>query len=444
MLDINGNLNMKIKIIKTPNNNNKFSLGGTFSNGVTQINEGGSHSENPYEGIQVGIDPEGIPNLVEEGEIIWNDYVFSDRLKVPKDVKERMKLHGGKDMTFADAAKEITKMSKEMPNDPIVKRTMEVRLNELMQEQEMVRMKEQEKRNKYSKGGKVNKFDVGSTMRTIGLATEFGAPFLGNLTANILEWSGANDIERKPLNEYKNAINKSYNPVQAETLSDYISPEIYDTATPLNRLAAMDAATRNTLAQTTNNSAALRAAIVANDYNKGNQIGNLYRTAKEYNDAQRKEAANFNRATNQYNADARSKAAQFNAQLAANKADALYKAGQWEQSIEMADKARAGETFNALVRDISEGARSLYNEGMLRTGKEMGVFIDPTTGTVHNIPSRFTDNDLQTMYTEYNSSDDPNDQRLAGIIKGVAESRGIALKALGGKINRNKKKRRLS
>jgi len=32
----------------------------------------------------MGVDSEGTPNLVEEDEVVYNDYVFSDRLTVPK------------------------------------------------------------------------------------------------------------------------------------------------------------------------------------------------------------------------------------------------------------------------------------------------------------------------------------------------------------------------
>lgn len=52
----------------------------------------------------MGVDPEGTPNLVEEGEVIFNDYVFSNRLKVPKAVRNKYKLRGKKALTFADAA----------------------------------------------------------------------------------------------------------------------------------------------------------------------------------------------------------------------------------------------------------------------------------------------------------------------------------------------------
>ena len=129
--------------------------GGVFSNNVTVVKNGGSHNENPYEGVQLGVDPQGIPNLVEENEVIWNDYVFSDRIKVPKIVKEKQKLRGNKNMTFADAANKIQKMTEERLNDPISMETMEINLTRLAQEQEALRQQKnlsQEER-KYAEGG---------------------------------------------------------------------------------------------------------------------------------------------------------------------------------------------------------------------------------------------------------------------------------------------------
>lgn len=115
--------------------------GGIFDNGVTKINEGGSHGENPFEGVQLGVDNQGIPNLVEEGEVVWNDYVFSNRLKVPKEAKKKLKLKG---TTFADAAKEINKESEERPNDPISKNGLESSMSQLMMVQEDMRAKSKE------------------------------------------------------------------------------------------------------------------------------------------------------------------------------------------------------------------------------------------------------------------------------------------------------------
>lgn len=117
--------------------------GGDFSNGLIMIGNGGTHEENPMEGVQMGVDDQGTPNLVEEGEVIFNDYVFSDRMKVPKAIRSKYKLREKKGITFADAAKKIAKESEERPNDPISQRGLDVMLGELASVQEDERLKKQ-------------------------------------------------------------------------------------------------------------------------------------------------------------------------------------------------------------------------------------------------------------------------------------------------------------
>ena len=119
--------------------------GATWDNGFTYIGNGGSHESNPNEGVQVGVDPQGIPNLVEEGEVIWNDYVFSKRLKVPKSFKDKYKFKDGGSISFADAAKKFAEENKERPNDPISKRGRDALLTTLMDQQEEVRLKKQQR-----------------------------------------------------------------------------------------------------------------------------------------------------------------------------------------------------------------------------------------------------------------------------------------------------------
>ena len=134
--------------------------GGIFNNGVQEINTGGTHEQNPYEGIQVGIDEQNVPNLVEEGELIWNDYVFSNRLNVPKSVRQKYKLRNTKDLKFAEAAKELQKESEERPNDPISKNGLNASLSDLANEQEYIRMKKEQRQNTFAYGGsKGNMFD---------------------------------------------------------------------------------------------------------------------------------------------------------------------------------------------------------------------------------------------------------------------------------------------
>ena len=131
--------------------------GGDFTNGLLYINSGGSHEANPYEGVQLGVDPKGTPNLVEEGETVFNDYVFSKRLKVPKAIREKYKLRGTKDMTFAEMSKHLAKESEERPNDPISIRGLEALMADLASAQEGIRETQQVRQ--YANGGRL--FDTG-------------------------------------------------------------------------------------------------------------------------------------------------------------------------------------------------------------------------------------------------------------------------------------------
>lgn len=117
------------------------SNGANFSNGLTYIGNGGTHEENPLEGVQIGMDNQGIPNLVEEGEVIYNDYVFTNRWETPKSTKEALGIKKKSSITYADVAKELSAESKERVNDPITKDTLERNLEILAQSQEADRAK---------------------------------------------------------------------------------------------------------------------------------------------------------------------------------------------------------------------------------------------------------------------------------------------------------------
>lgn len=119
------------------------SNGGDYNGGLTYIDEGGRHEENPYEGVPSGFDEEGNPNLVEEGEVIWNnDYVFSDRLEIPEELAKKYKL-GGKKYTFAEAIEKLTKENTISPNDFITIATTKEIVNEFMDAQEAIREENQ-------------------------------------------------------------------------------------------------------------------------------------------------------------------------------------------------------------------------------------------------------------------------------------------------------------
>lgn len=131
--------------------------GAEWDNGVTVIGNGDTHENNPYEGVQMGVDNQGIPNLVEEGEVVFNDYVFSNRLKVPDAVRNKYRLRGNKELTFADVAKQMQKESEERPNDPISKRGLLSSMSRLQQAQETVRQQAQEGQEgtQYAHGGRM-------------------------------------------------------------------------------------------------------------------------------------------------------------------------------------------------------------------------------------------------------------------------------------------------
>lgn len=131
--------------------------GGDFSNGLIMIGNGGTHEENPMEGVQIGMDAQGIPNLVEEGEVIFNDYVFSDRMNVPNSMRSSLGLSKGKNLTFAKAAKKLSKEAEERPNDPISRRGLLDSMSKLQQAQESLRQQDQEENSsiQYAHGGKM-------------------------------------------------------------------------------------------------------------------------------------------------------------------------------------------------------------------------------------------------------------------------------------------------
>lgn len=126
-----------------------------YDMGLTFINEGGTHEQNPYGGVFMGMAPDGQPNQVEEGEVIFNDYVYSNRLKVPKAVRDKYKLREKKDLSFADAVEEYIKKNgiEERNNDPIANRGLEAFASELAMEQEMVKAKKEMKESRQAAFG---------------------------------------------------------------------------------------------------------------------------------------------------------------------------------------------------------------------------------------------------------------------------------------------------
>ena len=173
--------------------------GGDFSTGLMFIDEGGTHESNPYEGVPMGVAPDGKPNLVEEGEAIYNDYVFSNRLTVPKAIRNKYKIRGTKDLTFADAVKQISKNASERPNDPISQETLHEIMSDLAQTQEGVREEAHEG----------NRFDTGGfTYKPYKYVAEYNGGWFdsdGNYTKDYLDKVNSMNIA-----DINNAFNEQY------------------------------------------------------------------------------------------------------------------------------------------------------------------------------------------------------------------------------------------
>ena len=123
-----------------------MSTANNFSNGITMFNVGGTHEENPNQGIPQGIGSNGKPNLVEEGEVKYNDYIYSNRLKPTSKILKEVGLstsHEGK--TFGDIAKKLQKESEERPNDVISKNGLNDSMGKLKQAQDLIKLRKQQR-----------------------------------------------------------------------------------------------------------------------------------------------------------------------------------------------------------------------------------------------------------------------------------------------------------
>lgn len=117
---------------------------------LVKVNAGGTHQENPNEGVQTSIAPDGQPNLVEEGETIINNgqedaYVFSDRIVADDEIlKSHLLPNKFAGKTYADISKELDKIIAEHKNDEISKRTFDEMISRLQQAQEDQKFQEKQ------------------------------------------------------------------------------------------------------------------------------------------------------------------------------------------------------------------------------------------------------------------------------------------------------------
>lgn len=385
--------------------------GGDFTNGVTFIDEGGSHEENPYQGIQIGVDPQGKPNLVEEGEIVFDDYVFSDRMEIPDDIRKEYKLRG---KTFAKAAKSAQRESEERPNDPLSTKGLQAAMERIAAAQEEAR----ERKEAYREGNEYpSMFAYGGDTNPYGLALE-DPMSVEELEALMAQSGGTNEIAPEGNNNNKRQTWTRYAPIIGSglaSLSDLFSSPDYGSADlisgvdlgaeaagyapignylsyrPLdrdfyiNKMNQQAAATRRGLMNTSGgNRLNAQAGILAADYNYGQNMGNLARQAEEYNQQLRERVEAFNRGTNMFNTETGLKASMFNAESrnAAKRArlGQATTAAQLRQAIKDQDSARRSANITNFLQGLGDMGWENEQANWLDTLAKSGVLKMNTKG----------------------------------------------------------------
>lgn len=413
--------------------------GANFDGGITIIGNGGTHEENPIEGVPMGIDSEGVPNLVEEGEVIFNDYVFSNRLKVPMAVRNKYKLKGNKPLTFADAAKIMSKESEERPNDPISKAGLEKTLTDLVVAQEEVR--ETNSNKKFSKGGKLSRKYSGledSPQRLIKIDdpvlpyNPLDTSWIGSQTPTIdvtkLKWKehiDTNNIDLAPtwmryvpafasgIMSFTDALeltNKpdysdanmvldatrnigSHKPIGFNPIGNYLKYTPFDRELYINKVNAQAGATRRAIIQNAGlNRGTGMAALLASDYNTQSQLGQLARQAEEYNLAQRQRVEEFNRGTDMFNTEGAMKADIANQEALMKLRNDYLKgtlsAAELRQRERQLSSASRSANLSNFINSLGDIGRENFTRNMISSDPSKYYYIDSNGRVVYKGSNR--------------------------------------------------------
>ena len=387
----------------------QLSHGGIFDDTFTTIDSGGTHETNPNNGVPIGVDSSGIPNLVEEGEVIWNDYVFSNRLKVPNKVKKK---YGLKDnSTFAEAIKKFTKESEELPHDPITRRGMDAIASELagVQEGERVKKDNSNVGNMFEGGGFIKEVDpLGLLGQTVNFypasATDLlnakrysstpvtmetlnpklpdpikqdplrYVPIAASSAAVLNDFLGGNKPDYSNLSTYENAIKRSYRPVAARRINSYLTYKPFDVERPINALNANTAASRRAILDNSggNRTTAL-TGLFALDRGYNNSIGDLYDKAFATNLTNRAKVEEYNRATDTYNNDQATKADMFNTELLGKQASMYGQLASAKQRILEANRLERMNNLTNFITNLSNLGRENTDRDTLRWLAEIGA-----------------------------------------------------------------------
>ena len=408
---------------------------GDFSNGVTIIGNGGTHEENPMSGVPMGIAPDGIPNFVEQDEVKFNNYIFSNRLNATAELLKTYNLPTTyANHSFAYIAKKLSKESSERPNDPISKRGLTDTMMKLQQAQEQLKMKKQNKqfnKNKhyFSEGGFPSVYtpddfelDVlerkepytGSSLKVNGNSPDLYNPRTGEVISfntpekekspvfktndtksnNNFTWlryapavgaglgvlTDAIGLTNKP--DYNNAdlIGNAVNnltDVRFNPIGNYLTYRPLDRNYYINKLNAEAGATRRAVVnQSGGNRATALASLLAADYNAQNSLGDLARQAEEYNFNQRKEVEAFNRGTNQFNSEMALKTALANKENEKTRLQARIAQAQLRDQADARSSAGRAANLTNLFDSLGDIGREEFSRNMILSNPALYYSID--------------------------------------------------------------------
>ena len=401
--------------------------GAEWDNGLRIIGNGGTHEENPMEGVPMGMDAEGTPNLVEQGEVIFNDYVFSNRIFADGGLLESFNLPKSYDgYSFAAIAEKLGEESKERPNDLISKRGLLSSMSRLQQAQETVRQQSQvgQEGVQYAHGGRMGTLfdgfgdmpnfldgvdygdwqDYGTLLEPINAEDLWNESMAGaddsgeegdTNKSSKLTWLryapvvgaaiglGQNLFSRPDYTSADTILEAAnqagnYTPVEYTPIGNYLQYRPFDRNFYLNKLNAQAGATRRAIMNTT--SPSRNAALLAADYNAQGRLGDLARQAEEYNLAQRQAVETFNRGTNMANAEMGLKAAMANQEAALKARSSRLSGVAQAMAVRDAVDARRGASMSAnltnFFNSLGDIGREEYSRNMIMSNPALYYSID--------------------------------------------------------------------
>ena len=229
------------------------------NNQLNQFNAGGTHESSPFGGIPMGKDSKGVPNRVEQGETMKDDFVFSNRIVLTPDVIAKFNLPKTlTNKTVADATKILDKKF-EGRNDKISNSTKDSMLGRMGQAQEAIKAKQAqlsaamdvnstevpdmmngETPEAFAYGGRINKFLLGGDSidptsnssnilgYTAGQADEFGDLINKSGSKGPSTTGAANSSGGSGISGYYGMIGSAIGSVGTALKAGYGTPTMHD------------------------------------------------------------------------------------------------------------------------------------------------------------------------------------------------------------------------